>query len=461
VKTAIRRATTLAVAAVATASIGLPLIALSSPAQAATNAGTTVQPLNNDCSAGSVEFTFDDGPDPTTTPQILSMLDSLNVKATFFVIGNRIDNNPSGEALVQQEYADGMVIGNHTYDHQSFTGASTGTAHLTQAQILNELDSTSNVLTGLGIPAPTLYRPPYGDLDGWSDNIARADGYKVVEAIQIQTNTGARIIDSLDWTGISSSQIASDVINGYTTNGWFHPGITAGAVLAFHDTAPATVDALPLIVNYMNANHLCATTTMPTDTTGGVVATPAPPEPTTGNLVQNPSLETMHVSGGVTTNVPDCFQQGGNNTASNTAQWTTLTDPTLAHSGNVAEQVQVTQWTAGDRKLVVDQQASHASCLAQLNPGQSVRVWTWYRGSWAGYGASTDPTKVTLALYYRDSSSVWHYWVGSPVYPPSSTWNLASMQSPPLPAGATAVSYGMAIQGVGTLVTDDYAMAVS
>jgi peptidoglycan/xylan/chitin deacetylase (PgdA/CDA1 family) len=460
-RTTLRRATTLAVAAATTAAIGLPLLALSSPAQAQTTTDPAVQPLNNDCSAGNVEFTFDDGPDTTTTPQILSMLDSLNVKATFFVIGNRIDNNPGGQALVQQEYADGMVIGNHTYDHQSFTGASTATAHLTQSQILNELDSTSKLVTGLGIPAPTLYRPPYGDLDGWSDNIARADGYKVVESYQIQANTGTRIVDSMDWTGISSSQIASDVINGYTTNGWFHPGITAGAVLAFHDTIPATVAALPTIVNYMNTNHLCATTAMPTDTTGGVVATPAPPEPTTGNLVQNPSLETMHVSGGVTTTVPECFQQAGSSTASNVAQWTTLTDPTLAHSGNVAEQVQVTQWTAGDRKLVIDQQASHSSCLAHLSPGQSVRVWTWYRGSWAGYGASTDATKVTLALYYLDSSGAWHYWTGSPVFPPSSTWTLASMQSPPLPAGATAVSYGMAIQGVGTLATDDYAMAVS
>jgi hypothetical protein len=50
--------------------------------------------------------------------------------------------------------------------------------------------------------------------------------------------------------------------------------------------------------------------------------------------------------------------------------------------------------------------------------------------------------------------------MSSPLQPPSATWNLASVKTPPLPAGATGVSFGLAIQGIGTLITDDYALAV-
>ena len=65
-----------------------------------------------------------------------------------------------------------------------------------------------------------------------------------------------------------------------------------------------------------------------------------------------------------------------------------------------------------------------------------------------------------MAIYYRDSGGVFRYWMSSPLQPPSASWNLASVKTPPLPAGATGVSFGLAIQGVGTLITDDYALAV-
>ncbi len=414
------------------------------------------RPLNNDCSAGNVEFTFDDGPD-VNTPAVLAALNGLNIKGVFFVLGNKIDGNAAGQQMVRDEVAQGHTVGNHTYDHTSFTGASSGGVHLTDAQVTDELESTSAALTSLGLAKPTLYRPPYGDIDAYTDNLARSLGYRVVMPWALQSNTGTRIVDSRDWTGISTDEIISNIENGYVANGWFHPGITANAILAFHDGETSTtlnmIPALQPIVDYMNANHLCSTSTIPDEATGAVIPAPSTPEPETGNLVQNPSLET--VAAGKTE--PTCFQQSGASTLSNTATWSLTSD---AHSGTNAQRVDVTQWTAGDRKLIVTQKGSGDGCIATLSPGQSVRVWAWYKGSWAGYGGPSDTTKVSLAVYYRTAAGAYTYWMSSPLQPPSATWNLASVKTPPLPAGATGVSFGLAIQGVGTLITDDYALAV-
>jgi len=416
---------------------------------------TTYAPINNDCSAGYVAFTFDDGPD-VNTPTVLQALEGLNLKATFFVLGTKLDNSAANQQTLQDEIANGFGVQNHSYDHTSFTGASTGTAPLTDAQIQAELGSASTAIVNAGAPKPTLYRPPYGDINAYDDNIAQHLGYRIV--MPWATPSG-NIVDSQDWTGISPSQIASNVINGYTKNGYFYPGIKANSIVAMHDgevqTTLNTLQALQPIVDYMNNNHLCSTGTIRSDATGGVVPPPAPPEPTVGNLVQNPSLETLRASG-TPASEPVCFQQSGANVASNVATWSLTND---AHSGSVAERVDVTSWTAGDRKLVLTQRGSEASCLAAVTPGHTYSAWVWYKGSWAYSGSS--PTKVSITTYYKNSSGVWTYWQASPLVAPSSSWTLANFVTAPLPAGATAISFGLAISGVGNLTTDDYALAVN
>src|SRR5712692_5124776 len=146
----------------------------------ATSHADTWRPLSNtDCSGGTATFTFDDGPGPNT-PLVLSTLSNLGLTGIFFVNGNKIDGSTSGTQSVQQEALAGNLVENHTYDHASFTGASTGTAHLTQDQIISELNQTQTAIINAGLPAPTLYRPPYGDIDAWSDNIARSLGLRIV-----------------------------------------------------------------------------------------------------------------------------------------------------------------------------------------------------------------------------------------------------------------------------------------
>jgi hypothetical protein len=86
-------------------------------------------------------------------------------------------------------------------------------------------------------------------------------------------------------------------------------------------------------------------------------------------------------------------------------------------------------------------------------------MWAWYKGQWPYVGAA--PTKVSIATYYRNAFGAWVYWQGSTLVAPTAAWNLANFSSAPLPAGATAISFGLAISGMGSLVTDDYALALN
>lgn len=415
-------------------------------------AATSYRPLDNDCSSGYVTFTFDDGPSENT-PALLDTLAGLHLKASFFVLGMNLEGRAANRAALRAEVAAGHVVGNHTYDHASVTGASTGGQPLTEQQIVQELNSTSDSVVSAGGPRPTLYRPPYGDINSWADLVARNAGYRIVMP------WGSNIVDSQDWSGISPSQIASNVTSGYVDKfGKQKPGITGDSIVAMHDGAGPealnTIDSLQSIVDFMNANHLCSTASVRDDATGGIVPPPAPPEPTTGNMVSNASLEQL--KGGGPAAEPTCFQQAGANIASHNATWSITS---VAHSGAVAERVDVTNWKAGDRKLVLTQRQSEKACLASVTPGQRYSLWVWYMGDWSIYGSS--PTKVSIATYYRNASGTWVYWQGSPLYAPSSAWNLANFVTAPLPDGASAISYGLAIQGNGSLIVDDFAMAAS
>ncbi len=419
------------------------------------SARAAVKPLNNDCSAGYVAFTFDDGPG-RKTPAVLNALGALHLKATFFVLGRKLDRSAASRRTMRAELAGGFSVQNHTYDHASFTGTSTETRPLTETQVTAELDHAATSIMSAGGPRPTLYRPPYGDVNAYYDLIAQRLGYRIV--MPWGTPRG-NIVDSRDWTGISPAAIAANVIRGYTKRGNIYTGIRAGAIVSMHDgedqTALNSVEALQPIVNYMNAHHLCSTKTIRNDATGGIVSPPAPPEPTTGNLVQNPSLEALRPVNS-TVREPLCFEQGAASGDGNTARWTLTTD---AHSGTVAERVDVTNWTAGDRKLVLTQRKAEQSCLATVTPGRAYSMWAWYKGSWAYSGPS--PTKVSIVSYYRNAAGTWVFWQSSPFLAPSSTWSLASFNSAPLPKGTTAISFGLAIHGPGTLTTDDYALIMN
>ncbi len=212
-----------------------------------------------------------------------------------------------------------------------------------------------------------------------------------------------------------------------------------GAVLGVTNSSPYTMNWNTLL----NADGPASLTAKAYDTAGNITTTPAINVVVNnydGNPVTNASLEIDANKD----SVPDCWQLGGQ--GNNSFVWTRIKDPALSHSGNFAESLQINSRNSGDRKLVQKQDSS--SCAPKVTPGARYTLNAWYK--------STVPTG--FVVYYRNSAGVWTYWLTSPNYVSTNNWTQASYTIPAVPVGATALSFGLYINQVGTLVTDDYGL---
>ena len=100
----------------------------------------------------AVAMTFDDGPDPLTTPLLLELLLKRQIKATFFVTGEKAAAHPE---LLKEIVRQGHLIGNHSYRH------SYRILFKTRASIMADIEATQNVFNDFGI-RPLAFRPPAG-----------------------------------------------------------------------------------------------------------------------------------------------------------------------------------------------------------------------------------------------------------------------------------------------------------
>jgi peptidoglycan/xylan/chitin deacetylase (PgdA/CDA1 family) len=100
-----------------------------------------------------IALTFDDGPDPKWTPEILDILKAANVKAAFFLVGANAEKYP---ALVERIVAEGHEIGNHTYYHPNL-------ALCWPEHVRLELNATELLLQAITGRSTTLFRPPAAD----------------------------------------------------------------------------------------------------------------------------------------------------------------------------------------------------------------------------------------------------------------------------------------------------------
>lgn len=100
----------------------------------------------------AVVLTFDDGPDPLTTPLLLDLLEKRGIKATFFVIGEKAAAYP---ALIARIIQKGHLLGNHSYKH------STRIFFRTVAAVVKDIETTQHVLKKYHVE-PMVYRPPVG-----------------------------------------------------------------------------------------------------------------------------------------------------------------------------------------------------------------------------------------------------------------------------------------------------------
>lgn len=223
-----------------------------------------VRPVSNDCSGGNVYFTFDDGP-YINTVAVLDRLKSLNIKATFYVIGDHIEGR---QDILKRELSDGHRVQNHTYHHPNLvTGLDVNGVQRQPwgySQIEAELERTNSAIIAAGAPRPTQYRPPYGSVNTQVDHIAQRLGLRLV--MSWGDSDSDNIVDSKDTEqGVTSN----DIIHNVTSR------IKADSIIAMHDGEyPPTrndLQALQPIVDDMNAKHLCSSTDIRPDATGGVL----------------------------------------------------------------------------------------------------------------------------------------------------------------------------------------------
>src|SRR4051812_45491348 len=114
-----------------------------------------------------VALTFDDGPDPTSTPSVLRLLEQYDARATFFMVGAAAHRHPD---LVKQIAAAGHAIANHSWDHSSFTS-------MRGRQRRTQMRRCQRAIAPYGV---RLFRPPYGRQNIASHLDARLLGFKVV-----------------------------------------------------------------------------------------------------------------------------------------------------------------------------------------------------------------------------------------------------------------------------------------
>jgi len=171
-----------------------------------------------------VALTFDDGPNPATTPRLLDMLAKRNIKATFFVLGERLPSHPE---LLKREMAEGHEIGNHSWDHPNL-------AKKSDEFVRSELQRTHDAIAKITGVAPKLMRPPYGSLtlrqERW---IVDSMGYKVI----------LWAVDPKDWKRPGPAVVAQRILTET------HPG----DIVLMHDIHAQSVDAVPQILDGLTA----------------------------------------------------------------------------------------------------------------------------------------------------------------------------------------------------------------
>jgi peptidoglycan/xylan/chitin deacetylase (PgdA/CDA1 family) len=168
-----------------------------------------------------VALTFDDGPNPYYTPQVLAILQHYNVKATFFDVGWLVKTYPD---IVRREFKAGHIVANHSWSHPLLTS-------LSAQAVYNQFVRTSAAIQAVTGVRPSFFRPPYGSYNSLVTSEAKSLGLST-----IIWNDEAR-----DWSLPGVGTIISRILN-LTAN---------GVIILLHDGGgfrQQTVAALPYII---------------------------------------------------------------------------------------------------------------------------------------------------------------------------------------------------------------------
>lgn len=174
-----------------------------------------------------IAFTFDDGPHPVYTPQLLELFREVSGKATFFMVGREIEHNRS---IAEAVHSEGHEIGNHTYSHPALPS-------ITIQEAAEELRKTDEIITSITQQKVQSFRPPFLHANDAILELAAEAGYDTISALNLEAN---------DWDEPGVEYIVDKSI-GY---------LTSGSILIFHDgfgDRSQTVEAVRILIQELTA----------------------------------------------------------------------------------------------------------------------------------------------------------------------------------------------------------------
>ena len=193
-----------------------------------------------------IAITFDDGPSAKLTPKLLDLLAAHRIKATFFLIGQNVAENPE---IVGREVREGHEIANHSWSHPSL-------AKMSDDAVRGQLRKTEDAIRSAGGNRPTLLRPPYGSITPRQKKwINQELGYKIV----------LWDVDPLDWRRPGPNAVCNRIVKN----------TRAGSIILAHDIHPGTIEAMPCVLNQLEAKGFKFVTVSELI----AMETPLPPKP--------------------------------------------------------------------------------------------------------------------------------------------------------------------------------------
>ena len=188
--------------------------------------------IDGDEAEGIVAFTFDDGPNPETTPAVIEACTKYNIPATFFIVTQRITGKRGERSreVLQQELEAGFMIGSHSVTHANLKSGAAGL-------LAKEIDASLRTLAPQINRPVGMFRPPFGAF-----NKAGRAWLKKLNMTEVLWS-----VDTLDWKARNPERLRAKVIRMITKQN--------GGVVLMHDVKPITAKIIQDVFDDLEAEN--------------------------------------------------------------------------------------------------------------------------------------------------------------------------------------------------------------
>lgn len=203
-----------------------------------------------------IAMTFDDGPSEKLTPKLLDLLAKHHIHATFFVLGECVNEHPE---VLERAAREGHEIASHSWSHPNLI-------KMSDDAVRSQLRRTDDLIKKTIGKSPTLFRPPYGSISTRQKRWIHDEfGYQIV----------LWDVDPLDWKRPGSAVVTNRIVK-----------LTrAGSIVLAHDIHPGTIEAMPATLDELEAKGFKFVTVSELIS----METPEPPKPPKSARSTSPS----------------------------------------------------------------------------------------------------------------------------------------------------------------------------